>query len=172
MNEALKNILTRRSVRRFENRPISRENLAQIAEAAIQAPSAMNRQLNQYTIVTDPAKIAKLAAAMGKELGRADYDLYKPAALILCTAPRESKFGREDCACAIENIFLAAHALGIGSVWINQLMNLCDAPGIREVLTELKVPADHLGWGTAALGYGPQESLGASKRADAIVWAD
>lgn len=172
MNEALQNILTRRSIRAFEPTPIPRETLALIAEAANQAPSAMNRQLDQYTVVSDPKKIARLAAAVGKVLANPGYDFYKPAALILCTAPRDSRFGIEDCACAMENIFLAAHALGIGSVWINQLKGNCDDPGVREVLTSLGVPSDHIGFGTAALGYAASPAREMKKRPDAVVWAD
>ncbi|MEA4823300.1 MAG: nitroreductase [Clostridiaceae bacterium] len=172
MKEALQNVLTRRSVRSFTPQPIPRETLALIAEAANQAPSAMNRQLNQYTVIDDPAKIARLAAAVGKVLGNLDYNFYHPTALILCTAPRDSRFGVEDCACAMENIFLAANALGIGSVWINQLKGNCDDPRIREVLTSFGVPADHVGYGTAALGFPAAPTGNRPRRADAIVWAD
>lgn len=171
MNEALQNVLTRRSIRSFKNDPISRDDLALIAEAANQAPSAVNRQLSQFTIVDDKAQIERLAEAIGKELGREGYNFYKPAALILCTSPRDSAFGIEDCACAMENIFLAAHALGIGSVWINQLKGICDKPGIREVLNELGVPENHVGYGTAALGYADGPAREMVKRPDAIHWA-
>ena len=45
-----------------------------------------------------------------------------------------------DCACALENIFLAAKSLGIGSCWINQLGQTCDDPDVRAFLTKLGVP--------------------------------
>lgn len=53
----------------------------------------------------------------------------------------------------MENIFLAAHSLGIGSVWINQLQGICDEPSIREILNDFGIPADHIVYGMAALGY-------------------
>jgi len=58
-----------------------------------------------------------------------------------------------DCACAIENMFLAAHSLGIGSCWINQLGTTCDDPEVRELITSLGVPKDHKVYGCVALGY-------------------
>lgn len=58
-----------------------------------------------------------------------------------------------DCACAIENMFLAACSLGIGSCWINQLGTTCDDPQVRELLTELGVPENHKVYGCVALGY-------------------
>ena len=72
---------------------------------------------------------------------------------IIPSNEKSSPFGKEDNACALENIFLAAHSFGIGSVWINQLQGICDAPAIRAVLDELEIPADHVVYGMAALGY-------------------
>lgn len=45
-----------------------------------------------------------------------------------------------DCACALQNIFLAAKSLGIGSCWINQLGQTCDDPDVRAFLTGLGIP--------------------------------
>ena len=58
-----------------------------------------------------------------------------------------------DCACAIENMFLAARSLGIGSCWINQLGTTCDDPEVRAYLTSLGVPENHKVYGCVALGY-------------------
>jgi nitroreductase len=63
----------------------------------------------------------------------------------------------EDNACALQNIFLAAHSFGVGSVWINQIRDICDSERIRPILTELHIPADHIIYGMAALGYADPE---------------
>ena len=84
-------------------------------------------------------------------------DRYRPQAIIIPSNKKDSPYGREDNACALENIFLAAHSLGIGSVWINQLQNICGQPIIRQVLDELAIPADHVVYGLAALGYADGE---------------
>lgn len=70
MNAVMENILTRRSTRAFEKKPIPTEELDQILQAAIYAPSGMNRQTWQFTVVTDTEKIQELASAIGKALGR------------------------------------------------------------------------------------------------------
>lgn len=70
MNAVMENILTRRSSRAFEKKPIPTEELDQILQAAIYAPSGMNRQTWQFTVVTDTEKIQELAGAIGKALGR------------------------------------------------------------------------------------------------------
>ena len=153
MNAVMENLLTRRSVRAFEKKAIPAEELDQILQAAIYAPSRMNRQTWQFTVVTDAEKIQKLADAVGKALGREGYDMYRPAAIVVTTNERTSHHGIDDNACAMENMFLAAHSFGIGSVWINQLRDCCDVPEVRAILKSWGVPDDHVAYGIAALGY-------------------
>lgn len=157
MNEVIKNLLTRRSIRSFSEKKISDEDLNTILDAAIYAPSAMNMQTWQFTAVTDRTEIQRLAAAIGKVLKREEYDFYKPDVLIISSNERDSRWGADDNACAMENIFLAAHSLGIGSVWINQLRITCDEPNIREMLREWGIPDNHVVHGVAALGYSLEE---------------
>ena len=90
MNEVIKNILTRRSVRKFTDKEIAREDLDILLKVACAAPSGMNKQTWMFTLVTDKKKIQKLANAVGKALGRENYDIYKPAALIIPSKLRES----------------------------------------------------------------------------------
>lgn len=45
---------------------------------------------------------------------------------------RENTNGLADCSCALENIFLMANSLGIGSCWVNQLKNICDEKEVRK----------------------------------------
>ena len=124
------------------------------------APSAMNRQTWHFSAVLNREKIAKLTAAVGKALGNEKYDMYKPAALII---PSNELIGDTsitswDNACALENIFLAAHSMGLGTVWINQLSDTCDVPEVRAVLTEFGVPENHKVFGIAAIGYAAAET--------------
>lgn len=153
MNEVMKNILTRRSVRKFSNQPVEKEIIEDIVKAGLYAPSAMNRQTWKFTVVTNQEKIKTLCEAVGKELGRSGYDMYQPTLLIIPSNHRETVWGREDNACALENMFLAAHSYGVGSVWINQMQGLCDKPEIRAVLDEFGIPAEHVVYGVASMGY-------------------
>lgn len=153
MNEAIKNILERRSVRKFSEKQIPKEELDLIIKAGLYAPSAMNRQTWKFTVLTKTEDIQELAGVIAKQLDRDDYDMYKPTVLIIPSNGRESKFGRDDNACALENIFLAAASLGIGSVWINQLHGICDEQPVRAMLDKYGIPDDHIVFGMAALGY-------------------
>lgn len=171
MNPVMEHLLTRRSVRAFEKRPIPREELEQIVKAGLYAPSGMNRQTWQFTVVTDPANIRKLSALIETELKREGYDMYAPAAIIIPSNEKESPWGMEDNACALENIFLAAWSFGIGSVWINQLRGICDAPAVRALLTQWGIPADHTVYGLAALGY-PAAAVKTKEKTGKVVFAD
>lgn len=153
MNTVMENLLTRRSIRAFEDKEIPREELDQILKAAQYAPSAMNRQTWQFTAVLNRTKIQELAEAIGKALGRDNYNMYEPQAIIITSNLRDARFGIDDNACALENIFLAAHSFGIGSVWINQLRDACDDPYVRQMLRDFGIPDDHKAYGIAALGY-------------------
>ena len=159
MNEAIKNILERRSVRKFSDKQIPDEELDLIIKAGLYAPSAMNKQTWKFTVLTKTEDIQELAKAIGKQLGREEYDMYKPVVLIIPSNSKDSKFGRDDNACALENIFLAASSLGIGSVWINQLHGICDETEIRALLDKYGIPADHVVYGMAALGYSAETEL-------------
>ncbi|MBE6871959.1 MAG: nitroreductase family protein [Ruminococcaceae bacterium] len=171
MNAVLENIFSRRSTRKFLKKEISKQDLKTLVDCARFAPSAMNRQLCKFTVLQNKDMMKKLADAIGKQLGREGYDFYCPDALILVSNERTNAHAVEDCACALENIFLGAHSMGIGSVWINQLKGICDEPEIRAVLNELKLPAEHLVWGIAALGYTDAPSQnGAVKREDCVEY--
>lgn len=153
MNAALENILTRNSVRSFETRPVEKDVLEQIMQAAVSAPTAMNRQTFEFVVIENPQIIAELAQEVGKAVGNDAYNFYKPAALVLAANDRASRHGEADCTCAMENILLAAHALGLGAVWIDQLRNNSDVPGIRALLTRFGLPEHYIVWGTVAMGY-------------------
>jgi len=164
-------IKTRYSCRNFSDQEIPRDVLETLADAAKHAPSGMNRQTFQFTVVANREKIAALCAVMGKVLEKENYNMYKPAALIMCSDEVENTNGLADCSCALQNIFLAAHELGVGSVWINQLKLICDNPEIREMLTAFGVPANHNVWGIAALGYDAGEHK-AKDRVAKVVFVD
>ncbi len=157
MNETMNTILTRRSTRKFLNKPIPDEDLQQVIRAALHAPSGMGKQTWQFTVVKNREKIQELASVIRTVLNREGYDMYQPEVLVIPSNDRESPFGREDNACAMENIFLAAHSMGIGSVWINQLQGICDDPAVRQVLSSLGIPHGHVVYGMAALGYADDE---------------
>jgi nitroreductase len=170
MNPVLENIYTRRSIRSFTEEKINKEDLDLILKAAISAPSGMNKQSFRFTVIRNKEKMSELAREIAVELERdvEKYNFFLPDVLILVSDDRENSNGLADCACAQENIFLSAHSLGIGSVWINQLKLICDKPKIRALLDEYEIPESHIVWGMAALGY-PKDNILVDKERKAVI---
>lgn len=154
MNEVIQAILKRRSYRAFTEEAVSREDLETLLQCALSAPSGMGKQTWKFTAITDRAKIQRLCQAVTKKLDRGpSYDMYNPAVLIITSNEKTSPWCREDNACAMENLYLASEALGLGCVWINQLLTIFDEPEIRALLDEFHIPADHGVYGCAAIGH-------------------
>jgi len=116
-------ILTRRSIRRFEDQPVTREQLEKLLEAARWAPTAGNLQPWVFVVVTAAdARAALAAAAFGQR-----FVAEAPAVIGVAAAPPEDSpyglRGRElyclqDTAAAVQNVLLAAHAMGLGACWV------------------------------------------------------
>ncbi len=170
MNEVIKTILARRSSRAFSDRNISKEDLEMIVEAGFHAPSGRNLQKWKFTVIQRKDIIAEIAQVLSTALSRPGYDLFKPNALILASNEETNPHGVSDCSCALENIFLAAESLGIGSVWLNQFKGICNEPEVRAVLDKLNVPKNHVIIGVAALGYSTDTSKKVEKRTDVVEW--
>lgn len=169
-NPVIENILGRRSVRAFTGEAVAREDLEAIVACGQWAPSANNRQEWTFVVVDDRARIARLAEIIRGALGRDAYDMYAPAAILIVAHAKGAPFGREDDGCAMQSMMLAAHSLGLGSVWINQLQGICDEPAVRAELDELGVPADAEVHGICALGHTAAEGR-AHDRKSRVVWA-
>ena len=115
--ELLEAIRTRRSIRRYTDRPVSEEHLLAIIEAAMQAPSAGNQQPWHFLVLTDRDKLDAFPSfhpfsAMSRQA---------PAAILVCGDPAAGPwpdFWPQDCSAAVQNALLAARDLGLGTVWV------------------------------------------------------
>ncbi len=140
----LDSILTRRSIRRYEAKDIPEEILRQILEAGRQAPSAANRQPLRFIVVKDHDLLKTLCDTLLTRFVK-----YAPAVIVGC-ADVESlltgKWAVVDATIAMENMVLAAWALGIGSCWIGA----CNEEKVKELL---KIPAKWKIVALVTLGY-------------------
>jgi nitroreductase len=115
--DTLEAIFTRRSVRDFKTDPVSTEAIKTMIRAGMQAPSAANEQPWHFVVIDDQDKLHAITefhpfAAMLKEA---------PLAILVCSDRKlEKKRARwlQDCSAATQNILLAAHAMGLGAVWL------------------------------------------------------
>lgn len=117
--DALKAILGRKSVRRFSDRPVEKEDLVTLVRAAMSAPSAMDTRPWAFVVVTDRDKLKSLAAglpyaAMAAEAAAA---VVVCGVLSRCRPESPADYWVQDCSAATENLLVAAEALGLGAVW-------------------------------------------------------
>ena len=121
-NNTVKVILDRVSCKSYSNKKVSTSKIQKIAECGKNAPSGMNRQICNITVVNTKRNVEKLRE-LSKEILNRDC-FYNAQTMVLVHAPREDKFCITDCSCILENMFIAATALKLGSCWINQVDDL------------------------------------------------
>jgi nitroreductase len=152
--DAITCIHTRRSIRKFEKRAVSDELIKQVLEAGMMAPSAGNQQPWQFLVITEPALLAQIPkvhpyAAMAPE---------SAVSILVCGDLRLEKhrgFWVQDCSAAVQNMLLAAHALGLAGVWTGVYPNEERVSGFRELF---KLPDHVVPLALLPFGYPAQES--------------
>lgn len=113
-------LMTRKSIRRYLDKPISDEQILTMLKAGLSAPSAHNRRPYRFLVVKDPA----VKEALGKTT---IYGKMLPTAPVIIVVLGDSEVQKHhdlllnDCSAATENILLAAHGLGLGAVWVGIL---------------------------------------------------
>ena len=146
----------RRAVRDYTDEPVDKAVLVRLIDAAVLAPSAMNRQDWQFVVITDPLALDSIAhkaklhmlglldqspALRGfrEHLSNPDYSIFyhAPALVVIC-ATTDDEMARQDCCLAAENLMLAARAEDLGSCWIGFAEAWLDLP---EAKAELGLPA-------------------------------
>ena len=145
-------LFTRRSIRKYTQEDVSDEDLNILLKAAMLAPSASNRQPWHFVVVRDPEVRAALAGRHPYAKMAAD----APVVIVVCADLNEEKtpgFWVQDCSAATQNLMLAAHAEGLGSVWVNREREIFDSPDGKALLRAWGLPETLRGVGAIALGY-------------------
>jgi len=172
--ELFEAIATRRSTRRFKPERLPRESLERIVEAGRLAPSGGNSQTTRFIVIEDRAVLDDLARLAQSEFAameagpdtyrslrnsieaakKGGYVFHYNAPALIVTANKKG-YGNAlaDCACALENMMLAANALDLGSCWINQLRWLTDHEPIEEYMRSLGMGEDEQVCGALAVGF-------------------
>ena len=154
MNETLKVLKERRSVRKYKAEQIRDEELNAILEAGTWAPSGMGLQSAVMVVVQDPATIAKLSKANAEIQGKPGTDPFYGAPTVeVDLADSSSRNWLQDGSLVMGNLMTAAASLHIGSCWINRAMEYFDTAEGKDLLKQWGLPETYRGVGNCVLGY-------------------
>ena len=157
VNPVLSNIMARRSVRKYLDKPVEHEKLEVIVKCGINAPSGMNRQPWIVRVVEDQKLIADVNQA-------ADRSLFYDAPALICVCTPANGGGELDAGLLGENMMLAAQAMGLGTCCLGGPVRfLVSNEKCKFFLDRLDIPADYKLNYILAIGY-PDEQPDAKPR--------
>ena len=153
MNEVIKAIKERRSVKSYKSDPVPTELLDAILEAGTYAPTGRNMQSPIMIAVTDKALRDRLSRLNAEIMGMDGDPFYGAPAVIVVLADRSRLTYLYDGSLVMENLMLAAHSLGLGSCWIHRAKEVFDSEEGKEILKSLGIEGDYEGIGNCIIGY-------------------
>ena len=169
MNETIKTLLGRRSIRKFKPAQIKEEELNAILEAGMYAPSGANQQSALFVVIQDKETLKKLSVMNAAVLGKDIDPYYNAPTVILVFADKSKVTPIEDASLALGNMFNAAASLGIGSCWVHRTKQMFETEEGKDLLKKWGVTGDYIGVGSCILGYPEGEHPKAAPRKDNFV---
>ncbi|XFA99672.1 nitroreductase family protein [Candidatus Izemoplasma sp. B36] len=146
MNKTVDIILGRRSIRAFSDKMISEEELKQILECGLYAPSARNRQNWHFTIIKNKERIDEISELALKGMLKIgiekepDFHIFYHAPIVIVLSSKIGGYSEVNAGCAAQNMSIAAESLGIGSCIIGQTRYMYHQADKREMDRLLKIP--------------------------------
>ncbi len=175
MNEIIQAMLDRRSIRSYSPELPKKEDLEQIIQAGLYAASGKGGQSSIILAVTDKALRDQMMEMNRKVGGWAEgFDpFYGAPAVLVVLAKKGTPFTVADGSLTMGNMMLAAHALGLGSCWINRAREAFDTEEGKEILRRLGVEGEYEGVGNCIVGY-PDGDLPQPKERNEgrVFWAE
>lgn len=170
MNETLKTLYERRSIRNFNRKEIPEEVLQEILKAGTFAPTGMGRQSPVILVIKNPEVRAEIAKENAKIMG-GEGDPFYGAPVVLLVAAKKCTTDVYDGSCVIDNLMNAAWALGVGSCWIHRAKEEVESEFGKKLFEKVGLNAeDFVGVGHVALGYFDGEAPQAKPRKEGWIY--
>lgn len=172
MNEVIEMMKTRRSIRKFKPDALPDEIIEQIAEAGTYAATGKNLQSPTIIAVTNK-QLRDRISEMNRRIGgwQEGFDpFYGAPAMLIVLADKNVPTAVYDGSLVMGNLMLAAHSLGIGSIWIHRAKEEFESEEGKAILAELGITGDQVGIGHCALGYIDGEEPKAAPRKENWVY--
>ncbi len=167
MNETIKHIMERRSMRGFSAEMPTKEQLTALVNSGLRAPSALNSQSNHITVITDSALINELNAGVVGKMDDAAKTRMKercgdeitvfygaPCVMLISSNYQHEYYSKIDVGLCVENICLTAESMGLNSCIIGMITMFMATPESAEFVAKLNLPKDQKPVIAVALGKG------------------
>lgn len=157
-------IKERRSIRSYIEKDVEKEKIDKILEAAIWAPSSHNSQPWHFTVVRNDGLGKPLNEATKEVLVRSDVEVlqklgkrpdlfYGAPIIVIVSGKSQLRSSIIDCSAAVQNMLLAAEALGLGTCWNGLVTNLFMENPEHEAIINLQIPEGYTPFYAVAVGY-------------------
>lgn len=180
MNKTIEDIISRRSVKKYLDKPVPMELVEEVVKAGTYAPSGMNKQSPIIIAVTNKAMRDRLSnlnlqLVIDRNLSTSSghNDPFYGAPVVLVVLARKDVGTRiYDGSLVMENMMIAANSLGLGSCWIHRAKESFETEEGRAILRELGITDEYEGIGNCILGYTAPDALKPQKprKDDYVVW--
>lgn len=175
MNEIIRAMKERRSIRKFKPDMPRKEDLQQIIEAGLYAANGMGKQAAITIAVTNQELRDRISADNCRIGGwKEGFDPFYGAPVILIVLAEKDWPNRVyDGSLVMGNMMLAAHALGLGSIWIHRAREEFETDNYKKLLTDLGITGEWEGIGHCAVGYVDGQPPQAAERKDGrVFWVE
>ena len=171
--DAMETMLTRKSIKKYKSDPVPKELIEQVIAAGLNAPSGLNKQTPIILAVTNKQvrdELSKLNA--GKDpFFRAD-PFYGAPVVLVVLADKSMHTYLYDGSLVMENLQLAAHALGLGACWIHRAKETFETPEGKAILEKLGLEGAYEGIGNCILGYPDHDPEKKPRRENRVFWIE
>lgn len=175
MNEVIDAMKKRRSVRKFKSDMPPKSDIEQIIEAGLYAASGKNMQSAKIIAITDKTLRDEISA-LNCKIGGWDegFDpFYNAPVILMVIADKSFPTSIYDGSLVMGNLMLAAHSLGLGSIWIHRAKEECETPEIKKLLADLGIEGEWEGVGHCAVGYADVDtSKILERKPDRVYWVE
>lgn len=168
--EAIENLKTRRSIRKFKSDMLPKDVIEKIIDAGTYAATGMNRQSPVIIAVTNKELRDKLSALNAEIMGASIDPFYNAPVVLIVLAEKNMPTYVYDGSLVMGNLMNAAHAYGISSCWIHRAKEEFESETGKEILNSLGIEGDYEGIGHCVIGYADCEQPEASPRKENYVY--
>lgn len=167
-NQVIDVIKSRRSIRSFKEKRITDEEMNIILEAGTYAPSALNQQSSLLVVLKDENIYNEICLLTDKYFPNRKPYFYGAKDIIIVFGDSNCKCPIEDGSLVLQNLFLAAQSLNIGTCWINYLRDLFKTEEGMKLQEKMNIPSNYFVIGTCILGYPNEKPVLKERKKDYI----